>query len=89
VLLDIWELFDFQCGKLLAPLIRGTIAFLILEFNLSEELVGLLQSASHAAITVIEDCLIMPFYVYLRYADFDSRERLFKAESAAGKENWS
>jgi hypothetical protein len=44
-LTDIWELFDFQCGRLLAPLIRGMIAFLVLEFNLSKELSRLLQSA--------------------------------------------
>jgi hypothetical protein len=49
-LTDIWELFDFLCGKLLAPLIKGTVAFLVLEFNLSEELRGLLQSASPATI---------------------------------------
>jgi hypothetical protein len=49
-LTDIWELFGFQCGKLLAPLIRGTIAFLVLEFNLSKELSGLLQSASPATV---------------------------------------
>jgi hypothetical protein len=49
-LIDIWELFDFQCGKLLAPLIRGTVAFLVLEFNLSKELSELLQSVSPAAI---------------------------------------
>jgi hypothetical protein len=50
LLKEIWELFDFQCGKLLAPLIRGMIAFLILEFNLSEELTGLLLSVSPATI---------------------------------------
>jgi len=50
VLKAIWELFDFQCGKLLAPLLRGMIAFLILEFNLSEELCGLLLSVSPSTI---------------------------------------
>ena len=50
VLKKIWELFDFQCGKLLAPLVRGMIAFLILEFNLNEELSDLLQSVSPATI---------------------------------------
>jgi hypothetical protein len=50
VLTDIRELFDFQCGKLLAPLMRGIMAFLILEFNLSEELVALLKSVSPSTI---------------------------------------
>jgi hypothetical protein len=50
VLREIWELFDFQCGKLLAPLIRGMMNFLVLEFNLSEELQTLLKSASPATI---------------------------------------
>ena len=50
VLKAIWELFDFQCGKLLSPLIRGMIAFLILEFKLSEELSTLLCSVSPATI---------------------------------------
>jgi len=50
VLKAIWELFDFQCGKLLAPLIRGMLAFLVLEFKLSKELTVLLQSVSPATI---------------------------------------
>jgi hypothetical protein len=50
VLTEIWELFDYQCGKLLAPLIRGIIAFLVLEFNLSKELSSLLISLSPATI---------------------------------------
>ena len=50
VLSEVWELFDFQCGKLLAPLMRGMIAFLILEFNLSEELCTLIKSVSPATI---------------------------------------
>jgi len=50
VLRDIWELFDFQCGKLLAPLIRGMMNFLVLEFNLSEELQTLLKTVSPATI---------------------------------------
>src|SRR5215469_14789546 len=47
---EIWELFDYQCGKLLAPLIRGMLAFLILEFHLSEDLCALLLSVSPATI---------------------------------------
>src|SRR5215469_8494463 len=50
VLSAVWELFDYQCGKLLAPLIRGMIAFLVLEFDLSEELCALLLSVSPATI---------------------------------------
>jgi hypothetical protein len=46
----IWELFDFQCGKLLAPLVRGMMSFLVPEFNISEELQALLQSVSPATI---------------------------------------
>jgi hypothetical protein len=44
----IWELFDFQCGKLLAPLTAGMLAFLILEFNPSKELSGPLQPAGNS-----------------------------------------
>jgi hypothetical protein len=50
VLLDIWELFDFQCGKLLSPLVKGMMSFLVIEFNLSEELQTLLKSVSPATI---------------------------------------
>jgi len=50
VLTEIWELFDFQCGKLLAPLIKGIINFLVIEFNLSDELRILLQTVSPATI---------------------------------------
>jgi len=46
----IWVLFDFQCGKLLAPLMRGMLSFLALEFNLSKDLSMLLQSVSPATI---------------------------------------
>ena len=46
----IWELFDFQCGKLLAPLIRGMLSSLVLEFKLSKELTALLKSVSPARI---------------------------------------
>jgi len=46
----IWELFDFQCGKLLAPLIRGMLSYLAIEFNLSETLQALLKSVSPATI---------------------------------------
>jgi hypothetical protein len=50
VLRAVWELFDFQCGKLLAPLIKGMIRFLVVEFNLGEELHALFQSVSPATI---------------------------------------
>jgi len=50
VLKAIWELFDFQCGKLLSPLIKGMIAFLVLEFELCEEMSTLLCSVSPATI---------------------------------------
>jgi len=50
VLTDIWERFDFQCGKLLAPFIRGILAFLILEYHLNDELSMLLKSVSPSTI---------------------------------------
>jgi hypothetical protein len=50
VLTSIWELFDYQCGKLLSPLIRGIIFFLVVEFNLSDEIRALLETVSPATI---------------------------------------
>jgi hypothetical protein len=50
VLKNIWELFDFQCGKLLAPLIRGMIDFLVLEYNITDDLKTLLETVSPATI---------------------------------------
>jgi len=50
VLKDIWELFDFQCGKILAPLMRGMISFLAIEYNLNDELRALLETVSPATI---------------------------------------
>jgi hypothetical protein len=50
VLLNLWEFFDFQCGKLLAPLLKGMAGFLVQEFNLSEEIRTLLLSVSPATI---------------------------------------
>ena len=50
VLKDIWELFDCQCGKLLAPLMRGMIGFLIIEYKLDEEMRTLLEAVSPATI---------------------------------------
>ena len=47
---DLWEFFDFQCGKLLAPLLRGMIGFLVLEFNLTQDISALLLSVSPATI---------------------------------------
>jgi len=46
----IWEFFDCQCGKLLAPLIRGIIGFMTVEFGLSQELCALLKTVSPATI---------------------------------------
>ena len=46
----IWELFDYQCGKLLAPLIRGMIRFLVVEYNLGKEQQALLETVSPATI---------------------------------------
>ena len=46
----VWELFDCQCGKLLAPLIRGMIHFLVVEYNLSKEQQALLETVSPATI---------------------------------------
>jgi hypothetical protein len=50
VLKAIWEFFDFQCGKLLAPLIRGMIGFLVIEFTLCEDMRTLFMSVSPATI---------------------------------------
>ena len=50
VLSGLWEFFDFQCGKLLAPLVKGMIDFLVREFSLSEDARTLLLSASPATI---------------------------------------
>jgi len=50
VLWKIWEFFDFQCGKLLAPLMRGMIDFLVVEFNIDEALRQMLLSVSAATI---------------------------------------
>jgi hypothetical protein len=50
VLLGPWEFFDFQCGKLLAPLVKGMIDFLVQEFNMSEDIRTLLLSVSPATI---------------------------------------
>ena len=46
----IWELFDYQCGKLLAPLVQGMMDFLVEEFSLSEDFRKLLQTISPATI---------------------------------------
>ena len=49
-LTQIWEFFDMQCGKLLAPLIKSAIDFLVIEFSLSDELRELFKTVSPAAI---------------------------------------
>ena len=46
----VWELFDCQCGKLLAPLIRGMIDALAAEFKLDKEMRALFETASPATI---------------------------------------
>jgi hypothetical protein len=46
----IWELFDYQCGKLLSPMIRLMIEFLVIEFNMSEELRALFMAVSASTI---------------------------------------
>jgi hypothetical protein len=50
ILKEIWELFDFQCGKLLAPLIRGMIAFPAVEFKLDEGARLLFETVSPPAV---------------------------------------
>jgi hypothetical protein len=50
LLKDIWELFDYQCGKLLAPMVKGMINFLVIEFDINEQLQALLLSVSPATI---------------------------------------
>ena len=50
VLIDIWELFDCQCGKLMAPLMRGMINFLVDEYNLDKKMQALLETVSPATI---------------------------------------
>ena len=50
VLIEIWELFDCQCGKLMAPLMRGMINFLVDEYNLDMKMKTLLETVSPATI---------------------------------------
>jgi hypothetical protein len=50
VLSNLWEFFDYHCGKLLAPILRGMITFLVPEFGFSEEIRSLLLSVSPATI---------------------------------------
>jgi len=50
VLIEIWELFDCQCGKLMAPLMRGMINFLVDEYNLDKKMKALLETVSPATI---------------------------------------
>jgi len=49
-LASIWEFFDYPCGKLLAPLIKSAIGFLVLEFSLVNEFQALFESVSPATI---------------------------------------
>jgi hypothetical protein len=50
VVYDIWELFEWRCGKLLAPMLRLMIDFLTDEFNFSPGIRALLLSVSAASI---------------------------------------
>jgi hypothetical protein len=50
VLKGVWELFDYQCGKLLAPLIRGMTNFIVVEYKLTDDLKTLLETVSPATI---------------------------------------
>jgi hypothetical protein len=50
VLYDIWEFFEWRCGKLLAPMLRLMIDFLVDEFTLDEATRNLLTQVSPAAI---------------------------------------
>ena len=50
VLEAVWDFFDFQCGKLLAPLVRSIISFLVEKFKLDEETRALLETVSPATI---------------------------------------
>jgi hypothetical protein len=49
-LVGIWEFFDYPCGKLLAPLIKSALSFLILEFSLALEFRELFESVSPSTI---------------------------------------
>jgi hypothetical protein len=50
VLTAVWEFFDYPCGKLLAPLVRSAIDFLVPEFAIDEKLRALFLSVSPATI---------------------------------------
>jgi hypothetical protein len=50
VLGAVWELFDYQCGKLLAPMTKLMIDFLVIEFNLDEGLRTLFMTVSASTI---------------------------------------
>jgi len=50
VLSEIRVLFDYQCGKLLAPIIRGMMGFLVAEFGINEQFQALFEMASPSTI---------------------------------------
>ena len=50
VLSEIWVFFDCQCGKLLSPLVRGMMSFLVIEFGLSDQFQALLETLSPSTI---------------------------------------
>ncbi|MDR1902867.1 MAG: hypothetical protein LBQ88_11370 [Treponema sp.] len=56
-LTGIWDFFDYPCGKLLSPLIRGTIGFLEeskeIDFGITPEIRPLLLSVSPAEIDIL------------------------------------
>jgi hypothetical protein len=57
VLRGIWDFYDYPCGKLLAPLIRGTMEYLAagkeIDFGITEENRPLLMSVSPAEIDIL------------------------------------
>jgi len=50
VLTAIWKLFDFKCGKLLAPLMRSIMECLVTEFQIEDTIRELLMTISPATI---------------------------------------
>ncbi|GHU78891.1 integrase [Spirochaetia bacterium] len=50
VLYDIWEFFEWRCGKLFAPMLRLMIGFLVREYGLDDKTRSLLTQVSPATI---------------------------------------
>jgi hypothetical protein len=57
VLSGIWDFYDYPCGKLLAPLLRGTIEYLAgseeIDFGITDENRPLLTGVSSAEIDIL------------------------------------